>query len=93
MKPRYQALWEAALRWWDMKMGAVRQIAGEDNRQNMTFELDEVRDNALIGLQANYRIGKVEVGMLGLFDEQVEIAICDVLVDWATFTELAKKKV
>lgn len=91
--PRYDELWALALRWWDAltKAGADQSAeAAETNR--VEFDFAGVMDGALIALAANYRIGKADVALLGLFDEQRAIAILNALVDWPTFKRWVQKK-
>lgn len=90
--PRYERLWEIATRWWDARSGAT--ISDDAQQQNIraTFDFDGLNDAALAALAANYRVGKAEVALLGLFDDHCTAQILDALIDWPTIETWLKKK-
>jgi hypothetical protein len=85
---RYEALWDAACRFWDAFRSA-NDVEGEAVQLDFAGQ----NDAALVALQANYRVGRAEVVALGLFDGQCVVRILQALIDWPTWLELHKKKV
>ena len=85
--PRYARLWEIATAYWDCKFGAE---ATEDGK--VSFSFAGANDAALTALAANYRVGKAEVALLGLFSQASIVGILDTLIDWHTVEEWCKKK-
>lgn len=88
---RYQALYRRALGYWDVKSGAYRQAAqaaqGSDPAAGpvrRSFTYADAYDAALEILAANYRLGKAEVVLLGLFTSSTALEILDAAIDWAT---------
>lgn len=86
--PRYRELWKIATDWFDTQYGEGQ--VDEENR--LTFEFAEVNDAALTALAANYRIGKAEVALLGLFTQQTTFAILQAVIDQPTLDKWVKKK-
>lgn len=85
--PKFRRLWETACRWFD----AVRAAGiGEDS--TVKFEFADIADAALLALQTNYRVGKDEVSILGLFDNRCMTNVLQALVDWPTLEDWLKKK-
>jgi len=94
--PRYRALWAAACHWWDAKHQALD--AGPDDDQPdaatvaFTFDFASLLDAALTVLAANYRVGRPEVALLGLFDDASAVRLLDAAIDWPTVQAWLKKK-
>ncbi len=89
---RYRPLWDTATRWWDARSGAKIPDAEEGKPTRVTFDFDGTNDGALLALQANYRVSKIEAAALGLFDDQCVVEILDALIDWPTIEAWLKKK-
>lgn len=96
--PRYEALWDAACKWWEVFTGAVSALstakggepAPDGNAVSFTFA--DKNDAALTCLSANYRLAKPEVVLLGLFNDQATQAVLMASVDWPTLQDIAQKK-
>ncbi len=86
IRPRYAELWALAEKWWDAKQSATV----DDNSVSLDF--GEIHDSALAALKCNYRVGKVEVVLLGLFAGSSAVAILDALIDMPSLDEILKKK-
>lgn len=89
---RYRELWEIAQRWWDAVHGAINAANSQEDEQRVRFLFEELNDAALLALSTNYRVGRAEVGLLGLFDDQVPRTILNALVDMPTIEAWLKKK-
>jgi hypothetical protein len=90
---RYRPLWDTACAFWDAftaEQIAPAADAEEDGRRR--FEFAESNDAALLALAVNYRLGKAEVDLLGLFNQQTVTAVLLALVDWPTLRAFAAKK-
>jgi hypothetical protein len=85
--PERAALWQAAARWYDLKVSA--EVAEE--RATLFGEI-VTGEAALVGLAANYRIGRAEASLLQLLDEANEIAILNAMIDWPSWERYLKKK-
>ena len=79
-RKRYQLLWDIAEKYW-----TVYALGG-----SVTY--DDVRNWAVIALQTNYRVGPVEVSMLGLLDSVTCPAIMQAVCDIPGFEEYMAKK-
>jgi len=79
--PRYATLWELAERWLNSRSSDVRPFSGQ-----------EEIDGAVSALQANYCLGRVEAGLLGMFTSELAVRVLDALIDWPTMHEFLKKK-
>ncbi len=87
---RYQYLWTLAETWWTAFSAARTEGAGaEEGHAILAFE--GIHNAAMQALGANYRIGKAEIALLGLFDDQNTVRIMNALIDWPTFKEWVKK--
>lgn len=84
----YRPLWEIAMRFWDAWF-AAEEIEGEDKA---TILFDDLNDAALLALATNYRVGKAETSLLGLFDSSCITDILLALIDWPTRLAWSKKK-
>ena len=86
VQERYSHLWLIAEKWWDAKKSAT---VG-DSRVSLDF--GELHDSALAALQCNYRLGKVECVLLGLFAGSSAVAVLDALIDLPALEDVLKKK-
>lgn len=85
--PKFRRLWETATKWFD----SVRSAGlGEDS--TIKFDFADIADAATLAIQTNYRVGKDEVSILGLFDNRCMTAVLQALVDWPTLEDWLKKK-
>lgn len=81
--PRYAALWQEVDWIWQYFKDADGQT---------TVDGQKAGHAAALALQANYRIGPVECGLLDLIDDQTVFEVLGALVDWPTILEWDKKK-
>jgi len=92
---RWAQLWRLAETWQAARWGANIDDApeGADN-VSLAVEMtnDEAAAGAVLALQANYRLGPVEAGILGLLTSRTMVAVLDALIDVATVWEYLKKK-
>lgn len=88
--PKHEQLWDIALGFWDAMISELNTDAEVGNK--IVFDFAGQNDAALAALQANYRIGKVEVALLGLFTDQCTGEVLQALIDGPTFKEWLKKK-
>lgn len=86
--PKYEELWKLALIWWD----AFRGVEVTDEGATVEFPGGNLFDAAVIALGANYRLGRVEVAMLGLLDSQSPARVLNALIDWPTLEAALQKK-
>lgn len=86
--PKYSRLWEIAESFWRC---LFRSQVGQDH--TMRFDFPGANDAAVEVLAANYRLGRAEVALLGLFDDQLELAakVLHKLIDFETFLAWQKK--
>lgn len=87
--PRYAALWDLATRWWDTLHDATAETS---ESQTVAFDFQGGYDAALTALATNYRVGKGETALLGLFNQECCREILNALVDWPTMEAFLKKK-
>lgn len=90
VKPRYDRLWSLAMAYEQAAAEAV--AASSDDDDSVRFAFPEIDSLAIGALQVNYRIGPVELDLLGIYDESVRQRIIDVLLDNATWQAWVKKK-
>jgi hypothetical protein len=90
VKPRYERLWQLANDY-EASYSAAMAEAGEDDSV-VRFVFEEIDTLAIGALQINYRVGPVELDMLGVYDQAVRQRIIDVLLDNATWVSWIKKK-
>jgi hypothetical protein len=88
---KYQVLWAVATRWWEELSAALSGSASSDD-SGIRFDFAGLLDAALLALATNYRVTRIEVGLLGLFNEQCATEILKALVDWPTIQQWLKKK-
>jgi hypothetical protein len=81
-----RAVWDAASRWWDTRLGV------EVDGTTLHFSEAIDADLAVTALGRNYRVGRAEIGLLGLLDERTELDILDAMIDWRSFVEWTQKK-
>lgn len=88
VEERYAELWRIATEFYSYMFSSP---AGEDHV--VRFDFADALDCATRVLSFNYRIGPDEAGLLGLFDDQLQVAaaILKATVDFATFWEWQKK--
>lgn len=83
---RYAPLWRQALAWWDA-MSAAELV---DNKAQLDFA--GLLDAAVLTLQANYRVSKIECALLALLTIEHAREVLNALIDWPTITAWLKKK-
>jgi len=90
VKPRYERIWQLAM---DYEATATEALAKADSASVVRFRYDDMDLLAISALQVNYRIGPIELDMLGVYDDQLRQRIVDVLLDNDTWQDWIKKKV
>jgi hypothetical protein len=90
---KYRDLWELAERWWDTIRQARVETDDAEEGASIRFDFAGTNDAALLALQTNYRIGRVEVAELGLFTDQTVQEILGAVIDWPVIERWLKKKV
>lgn len=90
LKPKYERLWTLATAYEQAAAEALSNAAEED--QSVRFVFPEIDTLAVSTLQVNYRVGAVELDLLGVYDEGSRQRIIDVLLDNATWQNWLKKK-
>lgn len=90
----HNTLWTLAQEWFDRIMGSLRRATDgdDDGREVAQFKFAELCDGALLALSANYRLGKAEVALLGLFDNNVAKEVLMALIDWPGLVAMADEK-
>jgi hypothetical protein len=86
VNPRYAALWELAESWLRIRIGTPT----DDDRKRLDFAGQN--DAAVLSLQTNYRVGRIEAALLGLLTDELVVSILDQLVDLQTLSDFTKKK-
>ncbi len=89
---RYRPLWKLATDWWDTLAAARIEEKPDGDGARVTFDFQQTHDAASAALATNYRIGKIEASLLGLFDDNVVREILNAVVDLPALEEFAKKK-
>jgi hypothetical protein len=90
VKPRYERLWTLATAYEAAASEAVSAASDEDG--SVRFAFDGIDTLAIGALQVNYRVGPVEMDLLGIYDDGVRQQLIDVLLDNATWQKWVKKK-
>lgn len=90
--PEHTELWEIACRFWDSFIGTGDADEDDTDEDKTVFDFAGQNDAALAALSANYRVGKMEVAMLGLFTDQSTSNILEALIDGPTLKTWLKKK-
>lgn len=87
---QYAGIWMIAARFWDHFATELKEMEGSS--RIVEFEFEETHEAALEALQANYKVGQIEVSVLGLFSVQHCEEILKALIDWPMVLEWLKKK-
>jgi hypothetical protein len=90
VKPKYTRLWQMATEYEAAAAAAISQSAEDDG--TVRFSYEEIDLLAISALQVNYRVGPVELDLLGVYDDSSRQRIIDVLLDNATWLAWLKKK-
>lgn len=88
VEERYTELWEIATEFFEYMFSTAA-----DGENTVHFKFGDALDAAARILQFNYRLGPDECGLLGLFDDQLEVAgkILRATIDFETFWQWQKK--
>jgi hypothetical protein len=89
VKPKYERLWSLATAYMAAD-AAAQETADEDGSYRFSFE--GIDDLAIGTLQINYRVGPIELDLLGIYDETTRNRLIRVLLDTATWEVWVKKK-
>ena len=92
--PEYADLWQTAEAWWETRYAAAADAEADETADAVTvrFDFDDAHHRAVDALAANYRLGPVEVSLLGLLTESLVVEVLDVLIDQPTLIAWGKKK-
>ena len=80
----YRPLWEIAADWWDARVELAQHVSEgkrDDEFRDERFTKGWIFDSAVDVLAVHYRLGKLEVAMLGLFSSNAGMEVLDYLVD------------
>lgn len=91
VKPRYRRLWQLVEAYTEA-VGEALDAHGDDPRTEVRFAFDQLDELAVGALRVNYRVGPVELALLGAYDEESRRAIIDHVLDGPAWRELVKKK-
>lgn len=83
--PKFHALWELAEGFAAVRYGG-QQDAGD------RYSGDQAVEAAVLCLQTNYRVGRVELAMLGVLTDDLVSDVLDRLIDGPQLVEYLKKK-
>jgi hypothetical protein len=83
---RYAALWELAEAWLRVRTGEATDT------DRARYDAQGEKDAAVLALQANYRLGRVEAALLGLLNDNLVGDVLDQLIDLPNYIRLVKKK-
>lgn len=93
IKPGYRDLWEAASRFYNAWISLIAKSSDKDKTdEETTLSLPDELDIASLAIETNYRVGRREISMLGLLDEQTAGQVLLALIDWPTVEDRASKK-
>lgn len=90
LKPRYQKLWGLALDY--LEAATLAMSIHPDEDKTLVFTFERINDLVFGALQLNYRIGPIEIDLLGIYDDEFRKAVIDALLDNRRCQELIKKK-
>lgn len=91
VKARYRPLWQLVEAYFAALTEAAARVE-DDRRTSITFQFDQLDDLAVGALQLNYRVGPVELDVLGCYDEEGRQRIVEAVMDERTAENLIKKK-
>lgn len=90
---RFDGLWKIACAYFDSIARASAEAgAGGTVLGGLSFDFAGRNDAAAAALGANYRIGRAEIGLLGLFNDRSVQQVLGALIDWPTFEAWLQKK-
>ncbi len=91
---RYAEIWSTVCQFWDALLdGDSEDAESEDAGQGaakIQFDFPGIRDAALQILTVNYRLGKAEVALLGLFESGTSDNVLMATIDWPGFEALSE---
>ncbi|MBW3600608.1 MAG: hypothetical protein KY475_25510 [Planctomycetes bacterium] len=85
---KYADLWAVAVAYWNVMIGAANEA---DDTGLVKFDLQGAPDAVTLALATNYRIGRFEVAMLGLLNDETIAIVLQALIDWPTVRDWIKK--
>lgn len=91
VKARYKRLWTLAIQYGDAWSKALADTQ-DGGQYVIRMDDKQLLDTAVEAIKTNYRVGSIELDMLGVFDQEVMWNVLEVLIDQKTFSEWAKKK-
>lgn len=92
IKSRYRKLWDLTCGYADAWSKALQDKA-EGGTGVLQIPDETLLHTAVEAVKTNYRVGAIELDMLGVFDQEVMWKVLAVLIDEKTFHAWAKKKV
>lgn len=84
---KHRALWNASEEWWDAIVDGI-----ESGVDSSTVTINDVAESCVSVLSTNYRVGRIEMAMLGLLTDDTRVEIMNASIDMPTFREHLKKK-
>lgn len=92
--PKYTALQEGALAWWEYYTEVVDNVEldSADAPKRIKFDFDKSLNLASVALEANYRLGVDEIGLASLYDEAIITDVLLAVIDWPFVRTWVKKK-
>ena len=91
---RFAPFWQIAADWLEhvgVAAAAAEEEAGEGETARLAFDFDGLHEAAVSALAINYRIGPLEVSMLGLLTTATPAAVLDAAADVPGYLQLLKK--
>jgi len=91
--PAYAQLWQLVSDYGQALAEAVIAVQAEDEqRESFVFSFDRLDDLAIAALQVNYRLGPVELDLLGIYDETFRQEVIDTVRGMPLLAALKKKQ-
>lgn len=87
VKREYQTLWDLSLVYIDFLSNAAEELSKEDDG-SVTISNDQVDELFECAVATNYRVGKPELDLLGIYDSDSARAVLDAVIDLNGFNDL-----
>lgn len=93
--PRFRRIWDASKTWYDAFAESLEAAKRDGDYLNVELQgvsIAQAGDWALELIAANYRVGKIEVAILRLIDDDTRPEILNLSIDTPYFMQWAQKK-
>lgn len=87
-----QALWKVAERYGDARMRAIDAAGESAGSVEIDYSDEELLDAVSLALAVNYRVGRVEIGLLGILTNSLAVQVMDVVTDFTGALEAMREK-